>query len=146
MIVYRMKRAGVVTAHVVTMSSGKCVVAWPTSVIVYDCEQAARDVHITHMGGRGVRTAFEPVWSDLEEFERGLQDCYQDDCENCKFASVGGLAQRHAPRAPDYAKFPTGYLVGYLAMAAALYGEDWRTCEFSWRPALTIGGDEQEGA
>ncbi len=50
-------------ADVVVLTSGKCVVAWPTSVIVYDSLQAAKDVHITHMGGRGEETTFKPEQS-----------------------------------------------------------------------------------
>ena len=45
-------------ADVVVLTSGKCIVAWPNSVIVYDSEQEARAVHITHMGGRGEETGF----------------------------------------------------------------------------------------
>ena len=41
-----------------TLPTGKCVVSWPTSTIVYDSELAAREVHITHMGGRGESTEF----------------------------------------------------------------------------------------
>ena len=150
MIVYNMKRGGSMVAQVVTLDSGKCVVSWPTSVIVYDTEQAARDVHIAHMGGRGERTAFDPVWSSLEDFDRGVRDCYQDDCENAKFASIGGLDKRSNPTPPTYKALPLkshdGYLAGYLALAACLYGEDWRTCEFSWGPALTIGDDAEKEA
>ena len=58
--VYGMWRDGERKADVITLSNGKCVVAWPTSVIVYDSEEAARAVHITHMGGRGEPTKFEP--------------------------------------------------------------------------------------
>lgn len=78
-----------------------------------------------------------------ENWRRGHLDCVQDSCENCPFASVGGLEQRHHPIAPNY--IPGGlaaeYLAGYEAAALELYGADWRTCTFSWQPALTIGED-----
>lgn len=58
-------RGGERRADVVVLMSGKCVVAWPTSVIVYDSLEAAEAVHITHMGGRGEATEFRPEdgWS-----------------------------------------------------------------------------------
>lgn len=76
---------------------------------------------------------------------RGARDCYQDDCENCKFSSIGGEGKRNAPEAPDYIKpeHRAAYLEGYTAEAERLYGEDWRTCEFHWMPALTIGDKEE---
>lgn len=58
MQIYGMYRDNVRKADVVVLTYGKCIVAWPTSVIVYDSLQAAKDVHITHMGGRGEKTEF----------------------------------------------------------------------------------------
>lgn len=58
MKIFKMMRGGEQKAQVVVLDSGKCIVSWPTSVIVYDNEKAARDVHITHMGGRGEPTEF----------------------------------------------------------------------------------------
>lgn len=77
-------------------------------------------------------------------FQRGRSDCYQDRCENCSFASVGGLDKRTAMEAPEYVKkngekYTEEYLKGYRAEAKALFGDDWETCTFSWSPALTIG-------
>ncbi len=60
MKLYGMWRGGERKADVVVLTSGKCIVSWPTSVIVYDSEEAARAVHITHMGGRGEVTEFRP--------------------------------------------------------------------------------------
>ena len=57
-VIYRLVRGGEPRAWVVTLPTGKCVVSWPTSTIVYDSELAAREVHITHMGGRGESTEF----------------------------------------------------------------------------------------
>jgi hypothetical protein len=45
--IYGMYRGGARKADVVVLSYGKCVVAWPTSVIVYDSFQAAKDVRWT---------------------------------------------------------------------------------------------------
>ena len=59
--IYSMERGGKEVAQVVTMGSGKCIVSWPTSVVVHDSEDAARAVHITHMGGRGETTKFNPL-------------------------------------------------------------------------------------
>lgn len=55
-----MVRGGEKVADIAVFDSGKCVVAWPTSVIVYDSEALARAVHIDHMGGRGETTEFVP--------------------------------------------------------------------------------------
>jgi len=79
-----------------------------------------------------------------EAFRRGALDCYQDRCENCAFASVGGLEKRGELKAPDYVNEcdAKDYLEGYVAAAEEMFGEDWRTCEFEWKAALTIGADE----
>jgi hypothetical protein len=76
--------------------------------------------------------------SDVED--RGRMDCMQDDCENCHFASIGGLNNRDNPQAPHYIKpdDAEGYLKGYVAQAREMYGEDWRTCTFTWKHAMTI--------
>jgi hypothetical protein len=55
---YGLVRGGERKADGVVLSSGKCVVAWPTSTIVYDSELDARAVHIHHMAGRGEETQF----------------------------------------------------------------------------------------
>ena len=77
-------------------------------------------------------------------FERARIACYQDDCENAPFASVGGLENRKNMKAPDYID-PCDveeYMRGYRDMALDLYGEDYETCEFTWTPALTIGEND----
>lgn len=81
-------------------------------------------------------------WKAAITFQRGRSDCYQDRCENVPFASVGGLGSRSALVTPKYIApdDAADYLRGYEAQARELYGDDWRTCEFGWKPALTIGG------
>lgn len=58
-------------------------------------------------------------------FLRGRADCYQDRCEGCDFASIGGEDKRFEMRAPDYVKPEDAeeYLRGYRAMAIGLYGD-----------------------
>ena len=75
-----------------------------------------------------------------DAFERGRADCIQDRCENIPFASIGGLDKRHSPEAPHYISEADRhmYLHGYIAAAQEMYGEDWRTCRFTWKHALTI--------
>lgn len=83
MIYYHMRRNNETVAEVVTLKSGKCIVSWPTSVVVYDSEDAARKVHIDHMGGRGEVTRFIPMLGSKRGFNRGLTEAMQDDFENC---------------------------------------------------------------
>ncbi len=78
MIYYSMNRGGKKVAKVVVLDSGKCIVSWPTSTIVYDSEKDARDVHITHMGGRGEKTYFQFLLSDQEGFKEGLDTAAVD--------------------------------------------------------------------
>jgi hypothetical protein len=89
----------------------------------------------------------------VDPFERGRMDCVQDLIENAPFASIGGLVARDddAKRAtgePSRFKCPTYitaeewplYRRGYEGQAEHELGADWRTCEFTWHPAMTIGG------
>ena len=120
---------------------GCCVMRWRGehwSTAVYAKFDDMKAVH-GHDG-----TSF--VWLDEErskEFSAGVSDCVQDSCENCPFASIGGLAARENP-VPKYAKpgAEPEYLRGYIAAARAMYGSDWQTCEFSWAPAIVIGKAE----
>jgi hypothetical protein len=76
-------------------------------------------------------------------YRRAQDDFVQDRCENAPFACIGGLGARTNPQRPKFiepADWPT-YLLGYTDAAAATYGPDWVTCEFGWKPALTIGGE-----
>lgn len=115
-------------ADVVVLDSGKCVVAWPTSVIVYDSEEAARAVHITHMGGRGSATEFRVVWSDIPDFMRGVENAGLDSMENAPWGVFGGyeVAEGRAPL--DVPKWdsltnPDGFLRGYEAQARTIFGD-----------------------
>jgi hypothetical protein len=67
--------------------------------------------------------------SDKNWFELGQLDCYQDRCENCPFASIGGLESRSNPQVPKYVpeNRKDTWLDGYLNQALNLYGEDWAT-------------------
>lgn len=82
----------------------------------------------------------EKVEVTSDTFRRAMVDCYQDQCENCPFASIGGLGKRSTMVVPTYITLEdaTEYLAGYRAAAMACYGEDWETCSFGWSPALTI--------
>lgn len=133
-VVYNMRRGDdkQVAATVVTLPNGKCVVSWPTSTIVYDSEQAARDVHIAHMGGRGEVTSFVLAQAS-DAFVRGYEVCYQDDCENGPFGS--------GPIPPDYIEPAdrSDYEAGYRAMAANMYGHDWLEKVAKWKVAPGAG-------
>ena len=106
-----MWRANERKTDVIVLNSGKCIEAWPTSVFVYDSEQAARDVHITHMGGRGEPTEFRPaidagkyVCAQCGSFSLIDQDADILDngttltCEHCKEPTVVDLGT------PEYRK------------------------------------------
>lgn len=126
-ICYAMERGDKnVMADVIVLPSGKCIVAWPTSVIVYDSERAARDVHIRHMGGRGEPTKFIAVQA-TDAFWRGWWVCYQDRCE--------GIPDASGPKPPRYIPEDDreDYEAGYLAMSLAMYGEDYVPDESKWQ-------------
>lgn len=74
-------------------------------------------------------------------FLRGRLDCAQDRCENVPFGSVGGLDCRQDMRLPQYVQLAEAeqYLAGYRSAAEEIFGRDWATREFSWKPALTVG-------
>lgn len=78
--------------------------------------------------------------TDYSPYYRGRCDCSQDDMENAQFSSLGGLGKRLNPETPYYIKESDQekYTQGYQSQAKALYGDDWRTCAFSWGLALTI--------
>lgn len=72
--------------------------------------------------------------------DRGESDCTQDYYENSPFACVGGLGARTNMRKPDWLPEHDWeeYRDGYQTAAHQLFGPEWRTCSFGWRPALTI--------
>jgi len=127
-VCYRMERGGATVAHIVTMPNGKCVASWPTSTIVYDSEEAARAVHITHMGGRGEATKFVPDLTS-KAFGRGCLNAEQDRMENCPDAT--------GPRAPHYIPEHDreDYEAGYWACARLMYGEDYAPDDSKWQGA-----------
>lgn len=136
---YNIVRGAEVIAFAVTLPSGKCVVSWPTSTIVYDSEEAARDVHIKHMGGRGEPTEFSLV-HDEERRVQGAISAIQDSAENAPFNCVGGVDKRQAMEVPAWVtdEMLPHWLGGYLGQCAAMYGRGWQTCGFGWAPALTV--------
>jgi hypothetical protein len=71
---------------------------------------------------------------------RAGHDCIQDHCENVPFASIGGTDHRDDPVKPKWIRDEDweDYLRGYVAQAEAIYGTDWKTCQFSWKLALVI--------
>lgn len=75
-------------------------------------------------------------------FQRGYEACQLDSMENAAFGSIGGIEARASMKAPDYVPEAdrADYLRGYAAAARMMYGADWRTCGFSWKPALTVDG------
>lgn len=79
-----------------------------------------------------------------ENWKRAYLDCVQDACENCPFASIGGLTQRTAMAVPKYIRPEDAeeYLNGYRQAALEQYGPGWETCTFSWGPAIIIKGRE----
>lgn len=116
---YGLYRGGERRADVVVLSSGRCVVAWPTSVVVYDTEAAARAVHIDHMDGRGEATAFR-----LESFTSGGT---RDD-----FQTLGRMTETgvdlSGPRCPLCGCFfqSEGHAFGCRHYQSKQYGEPLR--------------------
>jgi hypothetical protein len=124
---FAMRRGGKEVAQVVELASGKCVVSWPTSVIVYDSLDAARAVHIDHMGQRGERTSFLPVWGDGRDYNRGVFDCIQDGFEGCWGSSVTNNFRTVELTPPAYKlQDPDSYLAGYCDGSLAEVGPQWR--------------------
>jgi hypothetical protein len=76
----------------------------------------------------------------------GVSDAYQDRCESAPFGSTGGLENRHQMKAPKWIPedVADSYLNGYRAECERLFGPDWQTCEFTWKPVLTIGEKIEE--
>ena len=116
---------------------GACVLRWRgdhKSTAAYASYDDLKAVH-GHDG-----TVF--VWLDetrTKAFSHGASHCLQDACENAPFGSIGGLAARETPVARFAEKGTEAeYLRGYIAGARAMYGADWRTCEFGWSKAVEI--------
>lgn len=92
----------------------------------------------------GIKLLSERERLAKQYFKHGESDCYQDQCENIPFSSIGGLAARTQPKIPKYVPPAQAedYLKGYISMAQRVYGDDWQTCSFGWKAALTIGGED----
>lgn len=75
-----------------------------------------------------------------DAFTWGYMDALQDRCENCPFASVGGLDRRTDMAVPGYVPQAqhTEYLRGYRAYCDEQYGQGWETARWVWTPALPI--------
>ena len=129
-----------IVAQGVEFDDGTIVLRWLTanrSTAVYADEKTLEAIH-----GHNGKTVVQ--WrSQNNVFDRAKQDAYQDRCENAPFASVGGLELRGCMRAPSYVARvdQEEYLRGYRAAAREMYGDDWQTCAFGWKPALVVGGD-----
>lgn len=128
-----------VVAEGVQFADGSCVLRWTAvvrSTVFYDDIESVQKIH-GHYGST------EIVWTG-DVFNRGVIDAVQDRCENCPFASVGGLEKRSAMVTPKYISKgdEKEYLRGYRHGARRMFGDDWETCEFGWRPAITIGGED----
>lgn len=114
MIYYNMQRGGKTVANVVTLDNGKCVVSWPTSVIVYDSEEAARAVHIDHMQGRGEETCFAPICGTGRSFQCGMECATMDFWEGCWFGTITNNYQSFEPIAPE-GQDAESFIAGYRA-------------------------------
>ena len=70
----------------------------------------------------------------------GYMNAMQDCCENCPFASSGGMDKREAMEAPEYVPEDQAeeYLRGYRAFCDESYGPGWETATWGWKPALQI--------
>lgn len=83
-------------------------------------------------------------------WDRGYMAALQDFCENCHFASAGGKELRANKgehfKAPNYIPVEDveAYLDGYRAHCQEVWGDDWDTCEFGWKPVMTIENEKRE--
>lgn len=136
-----------VVAEGAKFTDGTAALRWltvRTSTAVYTCMEDVMAIH-----GHDGKTAV--IFED-DVTRRGRSDAIQDDCENCHFASIGGPGagmltadeKRAVMQAPEYIKPEEAerYIAGYQWACADMYGQDWRTCQFSWKPVLTVGDEE----
>lgn len=127
-----------IIAQGVQFDDRTCALRWLTehrSTALYDSIEVLEKIH-------GHEGKTKTVWTG-DPVGRAAMDCYQDRCENVPFASVGGIDKRADMTAPVYIT-PSEreqYLNGYRLQARNIYGDDWQTCPFGWRPALVIGGE-----
>lgn len=126
-----------IVADGVEWPDGTCAVRWRTehkSTTVYDSIAAVHAIH----GHGGCTLVRFPATE--HPFDRGRSDAQQDAMENAPFASIGGLSKRAVPEVPGYIESADrdAWLAGYISECRAMHGDDWRTCSFAWKPALTI--------
>ena len=114
------------------MGSGKCIVSWPTSVVVYDSEDAARAVHITHMGGRGETTKFNPLMGAGADFRRGQECAALDRCEGCCWASVTNNYDSDELVAFENCEDSASFIAGYVAQMQYEISGNWRESLSAW--------------
>jgi len=132
-----------VVAEGAKFSDGSASLRWLTkytSTAVYESMEVLEAIH-----GHGGKTVV--IFED-DVTRRAAGDALQDSCENCHFASIGGPKagvlsvdeKRKIMTAPDYISEDEAerYIAGYQWACVKMYGNDWRTCQFSWKPALTI--------
>jgi len=78
--------------------------------------------------------------------ERARDHATLDELENVPFASVGGLTQRTNMKVDPLLNIADAdakaYIAAYCERAEEMYGPDWQTCEFGWKHALTLKGEE----
>jgi hypothetical protein len=120
-------------------ADGWCAMRWlnePRTTTLFPDIDTVEKIH-GHKGKTKI------VWTG-DPAGRAMMDCYQDRCENVPFGSVGGIEKRSDMRAPAYItpEERASYLNGYRLQARNIYGDDWMTCEFGWKPALTIDPKE----
>lgn len=132
-------------AEGVRFHDGRVVLVWTTartSTAIYESMAMMIEVH-----GHNGKTVVE--WHDKPPFafERAQTTAVQDSFENAPFASVGGLERRASMKAPTYIvqREQRDYLDGYRFAAACMYGPDWKTCTFGWKPAITIPASDFDG-
>lgn len=78
-----------------------------------------------------------------EAYRRAQTDALQDSCENAHFSSIGGMDKRASDdlmEVPEYIAphCRRHYLEGYKSACEEMFGADWRTCPFGWKPVLVL--------
>lgn len=129
-----------IVAQGVEFDDGTIAMRWLTKLRSTAIYQSAKELEAIH--GHNGKTVVQ--WRSMSNtFDRAMLDATQDRCENCPFASIGGLSRRSDMFAPDYIERANvaEYLRGYRHAAKVMYGDDWETCSFGWSPAITINGE-----
>lgn len=135
-----------IVAEAVEFNGGQVVLCWTKSETmgVYKNIDQVREIH-----GHGGDTEVVEL-SDM--FIRGTQNAVMDQMENAPFNAIGGPERRDAMCVPSWltrmgSKAEDEFLRGYQHQARAMYGDDWKTCSFSWVPGVSLNtGVSQGGA